>query len=67
MFVPELKAASPHLNGMPEIVQLFAFNPLANKYLAAFTHEVMRGSSGLSVGEREMLAALTSKLNSCEF
>jgi hypothetical protein len=31
------------------------------------THEVMRGSSAWSVGDRELMAAVVSKMNECEF
>ena len=34
---------------------------------AAIVHEVMRGPSPWSVGERELMAAYTSKLNQCPF
>ena len=30
-------------------------------------HEAMRGPSAWSVGDRELMAALVSKLNECEF
>ncbi len=33
----------------------------------AFTHNVMRGASLWSVGERELMAAYVSKLNECRF
>src|SRR5437899_12776750 len=32
-----------------------------------FTHEAMRGPSAWSVGDRELMAALVSKTNMCEF
>ena len=35
--------------------------------METFTHDLMRGPSALSVGEREMIAALVSGLNACEF
>ena len=31
------------------------------------THEVMRGPSVWSVGDRELMAAFVSKMNECEF
>lgn len=65
MFLESIK--SPNLNGMPEIRHLFAFKPGATKHLMAFTQEIMRGESGLSPGERELIAALTSKFNNCDF
>ena len=36
-------------------------------HLERFTHEVMRGPSPLPPGQRELIAALTSKLNQCLF
>lgn len=35
--------------------------------MTAWTHPVMRGESGWSVGERELMAAMTAKWNSCAF
>ena len=52
---------------VPQIMYLFAFKPDRTKYLARFTHEVMRGPSPLSPGFRELIAAYTSKLNHCPF
>jgi hypothetical protein len=34
---------------------------------SALTHQVMRGPSPWSVGEREMFAAFVSRLNQCVF
>lgn len=34
---------------------------------SALTHEVMRGPSAWSVGERELFAAFVSRLNQCVF
>ena len=36
-------------------------------HLKALTHEAMRGPSGWSVGERELMAAFVSKTNNCEY
>ncbi len=52
---------------VPQIFHLFDFKPAATRHLAAYTQEVMRGPSPLSPGERELIAALTSRLNVCEF
>lgn len=35
--------------------------------MKALTHEAMRGPSGWSVGDRELMAAYVSKLNECPF
>jgi len=48
-------------------MHLFAYKPDRTDHLAAFTHGVMRGPSPLSPGQRELIAALTSKLNQCLF
>lgn len=52
---------------VPQIMHLFAFKPDRTDHLAAFTQGVMRGPSPLPPGQRELLAALTSKLNQCLF
>ena len=51
----------------PQIWHLFAFKPAATVHLERFTHEVMRGASPLSPGQRELIAALTSGRNACPF
>lgn len=50
-----------------QIWHLFAYKPAATKHLEQFTQAVMRGSSPLSPGLRELIAAYTSKQNDCEF
>lgn len=75
--VEEHDAAEPHatmfsqMRGagipIPQILHLFAFKPERTDYLARFTQEVMRGPSPLLPGQRELIAALTSKLNQCLF
>ena len=80
MFLPsvELKEPAGHyapvigrLRGagqpVPQIMHLFAFKPERTRFLARYTHEVMRGPSPLSPGFRELIAAYTSKLNHCPF
>lgn len=52
---------------VPQIQHLFAFKPGATDHLAAFTHAVMRGPSPLSAGQRELIAAFTSRRNECPF
>jgi alkylhydroperoxidase family enzyme len=51
----------------PPIWHLFAYKPEATRHLERFTQAVMRGPSPLSSGLRELIAALTSKRNECEF
>jgi hypothetical protein len=55
--------------GLPlsQIQHLFAFRPERTQFLEMFTQGVMRGESPLSPGQRELIAALTSKLNECRF
>jgi alkylhydroperoxidase family enzyme len=52
---------------IPQILHLFAFKPDRTDYLSKFTQGVMRGPSPLLPGQRELIAALTSKLNQCLF
>ncbi|MEP6729802.1 MAG: peroxidase [bacterium] len=52
---------------IPQIMHLFAFKPDRTDHLAAYTQGVMRGPSPLLAGQRELIAALTSKLNQCLF
>jgi uncharacterized peroxidase-related enzyme len=75
--VEDHKAAEPHatmfgqMRGagipIPQILHLFAYKPERTDHLARFTQEVMRGPSPLLPGQRELIAALTSKLNQCLF
>ena len=75
--VEEHEAAEPHATmfrqmraasvPIPQIMHLFAFKPERTDHLARFTQEVMRGPSPLLPGQRELIAALTSKLNQCLF
>ena len=51
----------------PQIMHLFAFKPDRTDHLSRFTHGVMRGPSPLPSWQRELIAALTSKLNQCLF
>jgi len=52
---------------VPHIMRLFAFKPDRTEHLSRYTQGVMRGSSPLSTGFRELIAAYTSKLNHCPF
>lgn len=62
--IERLRAAGQPI---PKIMHLFAYKPDRTDHLAAFTQGVMRGPSPLSPGQRELIAALTSKLNQCLF
>lgn len=52
---------------VPQIMHLFAFKSDRTRHLAQFTQGVMRGSSPLSAGQRELIAAFTSRQNDCPF
>lgn len=52
---------------VPQIFHLFAFKTDRTAHLAEFTQGVMRGSSPLSAGQRELIAAFTSRRNDCPF
>jgi hypothetical protein len=52
---------------VPQIQHLFAFKPDRTIYLERFTQVVMHGQSALSSGQRELVAAFTSRLNECPF
>ena len=60
-----------HMQGggipVPQIMHLFAFKPDRTEHLAEFTHGVMRGPSPLAPGQRELIAAFTSRRNACPF
>jgi alkylhydroperoxidase family enzyme len=80
MYLPEVEqhdgegryaAMIRHLRGggipVPQIMHLFAFKPDRTEHLAEFTHAVMRGPSPLPPGQRELIAAFTSRRNACPF
>jgi uncharacterized peroxidase-related enzyme len=49
-------------------VKLIMYRPdFFGAYLKKVTHEAMRGPSGWSVGDRELMAAFVSKVNECEY
>jgi alkylhydroperoxidase family enzyme len=52
---------------VPQLWHNFAFKTDRTDHLQAFTHGVMRGPSPLSPGERELIAAFTSKKNRCPY
>ena len=52
---------------IPQIMHLFAYKPERTDHLSRFTHAVMRGPSPLSPGQRELIAAFTSRRNDCPF
>lgn len=52
---------------VPQILYLFAYKPRLTEHLSRFTQELMRGPSPLSAGQRELIAAFTSRRNQCPF
>lgn len=52
---------------LPQIRYLLTFKPEATVHLDRFTEAVMRGPSPLSPGQRELIAALTSRVHECAF
>ena len=80
MYLPDVENSSPGgayagpINGMraagvpvPQIMHLFAYKPERTQFLSQFTQGVMRGPSPLSPGQRELIAAFTSRRNDCPF
>ncbi len=60
----------PHISvpeGLPGIVGLLAFKPETAETISAFTQQLLRGPSSLTPGEREMIAAVVSRRNECQF
>jgi uncharacterized peroxidase-related enzyme len=52
----------------PEVVKLLMYRPdFFGAHMKAVTHEAMRGQSEWSVGDRELMAAIVSKANTCEY
>ena len=53
---------------VPDVVKTILYRPeLWGRPMSDWTQAVMRGPSGWSVGERELFAAFTSRLNQCVF
>jgi hypothetical protein len=53
---------------VPDVVKTLLYRPeLLGGPMCAWTQAVMRGPSEWSVGERELFAAFTSRLNQCVF
>jgi uncharacterized peroxidase-related enzyme len=60
----------PHISvpeELPGIVGLLAFKPETAETISAFTQQLLRGPSSLTPGEREMIAAVVSRRNECQF
>jgi alkylhydroperoxidase family enzyme len=67
MFIQELKTATPQADGQSDLRHLFAYDPFRTQHLLQFTQAVMRAPGPLTSGERELLAAMTSRENRCLF
>lgn len=53
---------------VPDVVKTLMYRPeFFGRAQCAWTQAVMRGPSDWSIGERELFAAFTSKLNNCVF
>ncbi len=53
---------------VPDVVKTLMYRPeLWGRPMCEWTQAVLRGPSQWSVGERELFAAFTSKLNQCVF
>jgi uncharacterized peroxidase-related enzyme len=52
----------------PEVLKLLMYRPdFFGAHMKAVTHEAMRGPSQWSIGDRELMAAIVSKANGCEY
>ena len=54
-------------HAVPEIMHLFRFKQRNTGHLVRFTEEVMRGTSALSQGMRELIGTYVSKKSHCSF
>jgi uncharacterized peroxidase-related enzyme len=53
---------------VPEVLKLVKYrSDFFGANMSAVTHEAMRGPSAWSVGDRELMAAVVSKVNACGF
>lgn len=52
---------------LPDAARVAFYHKNFGRPLGAWTHAAMRGSSSWTIGERELMAAVVAKWNSCEF
>ncbi|HVV95249.1 MAG TPA: carboxymuconolactone decarboxylase family protein [Hyphomicrobiales bacterium] len=53
---------------VPELIKLLRYRPdFFGDPMKVVTHEAMRGPSAWSVADRELMAAVVSRVNACEF
>lgn len=60
----------PYLPSLPQdatLLHVFKKFPASSKVLIEYHEVLMRGSSPLSVAERELIAAFVSRLNACQY
>jgi hypothetical protein len=52
----------------PDVVKTLRYRPeFFGRHMNPIFQEVLRGPSGWSVGDRELMAAFVSRTNACEF
>ena len=54
-------------NRVDNILKIHSLNPLSLKHHLDMYEHLMRGPSGLSMAEREMIAVAVSKANDCHY
>ncbi len=53
---------------IPDVVRVLTYRPeYYGKHFSALVQDTLRGPSDWTVGERELFASFTSKMNDCEF
>ena len=53
---------------VPDVLKVMRYRPdFLGALLQKITHEAMRGPSEWSVGDRELMAAFVSRVNTCDF
>ncbi len=67
MYIKHLTDSTPQADGQSDLRRLFVYDPSRTRHLMQFTQAVMRDPGPVSPGERELLAAMTSKENHCLF
>jgi AhpD family alkylhydroperoxidase len=67
MFISHLKDSTPQVDGQSDLRHLFAYDPARTQHLLQFTQAAMRWPGALTPGERELVAAMTSRENQCLF
>lgn len=68
MRLPKIEQACGLPPNMLDVVKTLSYRPeLFGRPFSALTHALLRGESTWSVGERELFAAYTARLNKCPF